>query len=455
MKKRGSSSQVAYLNAHGPYEHGIWKYKNAWQDKVSQVNDSRLFLQRSLELVEQISEQLLRSFTLKELKNKNVLDVGCYDGWILHSLHKKFKFKRALGIEPRLKNINKGIYARHFYKIKTDCEFQIGTVESVKQSFSRSPFDIVLCLGLLHHVSSTPDTIKSLSEITKEMLIIDSMVIPEVKKEKKEILKYLNLKDLVYFGEKKLWSIAAYKFESPYFDGSANESKIVNVPGENLIQMSLMENNFEIIKQTNPEENHYDSMKQRIRGVKEVLIFSRRSLGTNSQIKIKGKIYEHEFVNTAEKVDPQIIVMWLSKLKLSREAKQLKSHITPRAYRYLIKNIVLFKFSESPTNKLFKLLAKHFEKSQAKLELLSNVSRAPVDKIYLEVGKFYYSLKLYDASCEFLESIINRVDADWRSFYRACYLLSLIYTDLGDNSTRLNFIELLKISNPNFPELNL
>ena len=100
-----------YLNAHGPYDHGIWKRSK----KNKNIN---LFHKRSEYLLKKISENLLKTFSKNELKNKTILDIGCYDGWIIYNLNKEFNFKKIVGIEPREKNIQKGIIARKFYEKK-------------------------------------------------------------------------------------------------------------------------------------------------------------------------------------------------------------------------------------------------------------------------------------------------------------------------------------------------
>lgn len=452
-KSKKSTRQIRYLNAYGPYEHGIWNNKNGSQDTNLQLAGSMLFFQRSIELVEHISNSLQNNFTHKELRNKTICDIGCYDGWVLHMLNEKFKFKKAVGVEPRAKNINKGIYARFFYNVKTDVKFKIGTIESAQKLFGKETFDIVLNLGTLHHVSSTPDSVNSLTELTKDILIIDSMVIPEPERDKEKILKYLNLKDLVYFGEKKSWAVAAYKFESTYFDGSTTETKIVNVPENRLIHMALAANGFEVLTSASPEEKHYSSKKQKLRGVKETLIVSRRIFGTAPNKKWEDKIYEHEFMHITEKIDPRIIVKWLLIFDLKKEAEQLNSCLHSYPLKNLFRVNVLFLFSKSPTNRVLRFIAKRTEKSSSSLEILSNVSRAPIDKIYLELGKFYLSRKMFDKSFAYLESIIDRPGADWRSFYRACYLLSYIKEAEKNSIYAQQYIELLMISNPNFPML--
>lgn len=450
-KLKMSPRKIRYLNAYGPYEHGIWNQKNSSVNTSLELAGSMLFYQRSIELVEQISQSLLNNYTIEELKNKTILDIGCYDGWILHMLNERFKFKKSVGLEPRLKNINKGIYARFFYNVTTDVKFKLGTIESAKKLFGKESFDIVLNLGTLHHVSSTPDSVKLLSELTKDMLIIDSMVIPEPKKDGNKILKYLNLKDLVYFGEKKLWAIAAYKFESPYYDGSTAETKVVNVPEERLIQMSLTVNGFEILARTSPEEKHYSKKKQKLRGVKEVLIISRRRFGNTPNIEWEDKIYEHEFIHITESINPRIIVKWLLRFDLKKEADKLYFHLQKESPNNPFRIEILFLFSKWPTNRFLKFLVNRIEKSSS-IEILSNVSRAPKDKIYLELGKFYLSRKILEDSATHLISIIDRPGADWRSFYRACYLLSYIYAGKKNYEYVRKYNELLRISNPNFPK---
>lgn len=448
---RKTPNSARFLNAYGPYEHGIWSKQQNSLDSTSEFAGTMLFYRRSYELVEQISKSLLEIFTKNELKNKSILDIGCYDGWILHMLNQKFNFKIALGIEPRQKNIDKGIYARNFYSIKSDVKFKLGTINSANKIIGNKKFDIVINLGTLHHVSSTPDAIKSLCEISNDILIIDSMVIPEPTKDKTKILKYLNLKDLVYFNEKKIWAIAGYKFESPYFDGSTSDTQIVNVPEERLIQMSLEIQDFKIIRQTAPEKNFYNKKMQKLRGVKESLIISRKNLVNQKELDWQIKIHDHELFSVATKIDPIIIYFWLRKLNLVKDAKFLKSLINNLHFISLFKGRVAFNFSVNPTKIILKLSTKFIKKSATELELISNISRAPLDKILLELGKFYISKGHIFEAIECLERIVDKFGSDWRSFYRACFLLSYAYETQNRLKESHEYLNLLNISNPNWP----
>ena len=156
-------------------------------------------------------------------------------------------------------------------------------------------------------------------------------------------------------------------------------------------------------------------------------------------------------MHTTEKIDPRIIVKWLLKMDLRKEAEQLNSYLQNYSLKNLFRVKVLFLFSKSPTNVVLRFIVNRVEKSSSSLEILSNLSRAPVDKINLELGKFYLSRKMFDISSSFFHSIIDRPGADWRSFYRACYLLSCIKEKQKNSTQAREYFELLVISNPNFP----
>ena len=52
----------------------------------------------------------------------------------------------------------------------------------------------------------------------------------------------------------------------------------------------------------------------------------------------------------------------------------------------------------------------------------------------------------------FLEAITKKKNSDWRSFYRACFLLSVIEKEVGNRDRLNHYLDLLLISNPLFPK---
>ena len=110
-----------------------------------------------------------------------ILDVGGYDGWILVQLQRELNFKLAVCVEPRSKNIKKGEFARKYYGIETDVKFIQGELDSLDQILNNQ-FDLVLCLGVLHHIDSTPKAIQSLSDVCLDRIFISSAIIERPKK---------------------------------------------------------------------------------------------------------------------------------------------------------------------------------------------------------------------------------------------------------------------------------
>lgn len=448
--------EIRLLNAHGPYEHGIWSDTNFTKESLQDKAGTLLFFSRSFDLVERIASELLSLYTIEQLSEMTILDIGCYDAWILHQLNRKFNFKRAVGVEPREKNIKKGMYARKFYGVKCSIEIFQGTIDSAIKVLNGENFDIVLCLGTLHHVESTPDSVAKLASLSSNLLILDSMVIERPKHDENSILTLLNLKDIVYLNEEADWSIAAFKFESPYLDGSTAVANIVNVPEERLIKMALKRSSFQIISTSSPDQSFYNKRYQNLRGVKETFIVAKKLsdsvLPTGEWWQEKARLHERN--NVFEVLDLGVLLLWLKKLNFGEDLDYLQKLTLPNEFKVRFRSRVLFYCSIDPSGKLQKRLLMLFKLPTAQRELLVNLSRNPIDKIRLEVGKSLLQNGHYLPTLSVLAKILDRDGADWRSFYRATFLSNLASINLGNLSDQDYFENLLRISNPEWPITN-
>ena len=156
-----NENEIEYLNALAPFDHGVWEGAISTGEKVSV--GGALFSNRSEWLVDKVVSYLIDEFTLKTLETMSLLEVGSYDGWVLTQICNRIKFLDAIGVEPRKKNIKKGEVGRKLAGIETQAHFIQGSADDVRSLFPDRDFDIVICLGVLHHVSSTYDTILSIS----------------------------------------------------------------------------------------------------------------------------------------------------------------------------------------------------------------------------------------------------------------------------------------------------
>jgi len=446
-----SHNQIEILNAHGPYDHGLWDELAADSNTTNNGNsiNGGIFHERSKHLVKNISKTISSHYSEEEISQLSVIDIGCYDGWILVQLAELFKFKSAIGVEPRLKNIQKGKFARDFYKITSNVEFLQSDIDSLEKVIGFEKFDIVLCLGVLHHIESTPDAIRRLTNIAKHILIIDSMVIDRPKKDEGQILRLLNLRDIAYIDGPQIWAIAAFKYETPYFDGSTSGVPIVNVPEERLIRMSLDTFGFSVEHAHHPEETAFKKAFQKVRGVRETFIVATREQDhhvkdVNTSVKKKSEIHETTFIFT--EIPPQLLSRWLKSVGMNFNLPNQDDSPKKR-----VKHLLIYLASISPTSRISRMFLKFAKLTREAQAIVVNLSRSPLDKTQFEFGK--YLLKrgdLSEAKSAF-KKITSKVGCDWRVFYRSCFFLTVIARIENDEIAFVHYQQLLNIANPHFP----
>jgi len=450
-------SKIAKLNAYGPYEHGIWNF-NPELANTNFESKQYLFFERSLELYRTLESFFEKNFSQAELTELSVLDIGCYDGWIITKLSKKFGFRRAVGIEPRKKNISKGRFARDYYEIESDVEFIQSDIDDAGSVVGIEQFDVVICLGTLHHVVSTPLAVHKLKALTRRYLVIDTMVIPSLVRDSRLVLDKLNLKDIAYRNRKNIWGIAGYKFESPYFDGSTAKDRIVSIPDANLLEMVFEDLNLEIIDDFNPEKASYASHKQKLRGVLEKTYLLRINENMNSGTSESDSAEAYESIFLFTKTDAKILTWWLKSLKNQSEnftlelewLHQIQSK--PTYKRETLRSFIKFQYSRKPASKFWQRIIKSLSVSQDELEILLNISRSPIDKLRFELLKLSMSSgeNIEDKQLVLFSRIFESPHSDWRTFYRSLYFATT-FTELGAISGRDELEQLLIESNPEFP----
>lgn len=447
---------VEELNAHGPYDHGLWSEvkSGSTTSEPALIVGVGLFHERSRHLVDEICRVATAHFSDEELIQMSLLDVGCYDGWVLVQVEARLNLRRMVGIEPRRKNIDKGVTARLAYGVATNVEFIQGEIESIDEVLRDEQFDMVLCLGTMHHVESTPRAIRKLAAHAKRLLVIDTMVIDELKKEAREIKRLLNLRDVAYLDAPQDWAIAAFKYETPYFDGSTSGDSIVNVPQAKLVQMSIEACGLTVLEVNRPDEVSYRAEFQRLRGVREALIVGLReseptelSGGANAA-SWKGKARLHEEQFCWGQVPIGVLRRWSLALGLPLadvEECQVSKGGSEAANR------LLYRASIAPTRWWARHYLRRRNLPSAESAILVNLSRSPFAKVCLELGKHKLADGDLSASKYYLKLVTSRQQCDWRAFYRSCYFLSIVATLEGDEVAQEHYARLLRIANPEFP----
>ena len=119
--------------------------------------------------------RLLRSLlrtACDTLSSKSVLDLACAEGYFSH-VAIEMGARRVLGIDCNEVEIAKATWIRDQLGLK-NIEFQCGDVTAMELPES----DVVLCLGFFYHVQDPFALISKLGEVTRELLIIDTDVLP-------------------------------------------------------------------------------------------------------------------------------------------------------------------------------------------------------------------------------------------------------------------------------------
>ena len=426
-----TEGQIEEINAFGPYSMAVWQ-----SGDVSIGNEEGL-VGRSQYFVRLIRESILKEFSLDEISQSSILDIGCNDGWVLHELS-DLPFAKMVGIEPREKNIEKGQKVRQLLKIDSSVEFRVGDIESLGDE----KFDIVICAGVLYHVESISFALRNIRRACNRMVFIESRCIssshitPELEEE-------IEMRDLVYQFKDKICGITAQKFESAYHDTSAAYTTIVNVPSTESIIMHLSALGFENISVVAAPDKYRKDVWQNKRplgGVCLTAILPDSSESLDSEEDTWIRNYE---IGLRKEILPRDYLEPLYKVFCLNQPKSVISENLQGIYVFL-KDI-----SYEPSD-IMDLLPKN-NKSKYCLEIIRNWRYNPTDKIRLEYGKLLEFEDQLDEAIKVLKCITTKLNADWRSVYRSFYLMSKIYFQQNNKTEYRKYSNLCYNCNSKYP----
>jgi len=426
-----TNDQIEELNANGPYSMAIWK-----SGDISVGNEEGL-AGRSEYFIKLIRESILKNFTLDELKEFSILDIGCNDGWVLHQLS-DLPFAKMVGIEPREKNIDKGRTVRKILKLENTVEYRVGDIESLKDEV----FDIVICAGVLYHVESIPLALRKVRESCRRMVFVESRCISS-SYITQELKDEIEMRDLVYQFEEEICGVTAQKYESAYYDGSAAHNTIVNVPSTESLVMNLRILGFDNVDiVADPDTYRRDVWKDKrpLGGVCIAATLSQEPKTLDSEENNWIKEYELGLEN---EVLPRSLLEPLYRFYCLQDSKVEFSGYVEKIHHYLS--------AEGDSNSIDNSLLPEDCQGKFSLEIVKNWRYSPSSKIGLEYGKLLkYEGHLGDA-LEVLKGVTTKLNADWRSVYRSFSLISGVYRDQGKQEESNKYRELCLKSNYKFP----
>jgi tRNA (mo5U34)-methyltransferase len=111
----------------------------------------------------------------RDLTGKSVLDVGCNAGF--YSIEAKRRgADRVLGVDGQRQHVRQAVFVRQILGL--DIEYRRANVYELTRS-SVGEFDVVLALGLIYHLKHLILALENLYSVTREVLIIETAVMPQ------------------------------------------------------------------------------------------------------------------------------------------------------------------------------------------------------------------------------------------------------------------------------------
>lgn len=426
---------IELINAYGPYSHGNW----LGRDVI--VGNEEALAGRGEYIVQLIRQAILKRWSEKEIEDLSLVDVGCYDGWITCRLASLLPLKRIVGVEPREKNLRKGAHVRSTLGIASRCEFVQGDVDHLNETLNGEKFDIVVCVGLLYHLPSISSGIESLYRVCKQLLFVETICLP-ASFEDERARRALELKDLPYLYREPIFGISGHKLESGYYDGSATKLSVVSIPSPHAVKMMLEVQGFCNVGQIVEVEGYSSATGKDWRSFSAACFTAEVLDGHDPSAEVKNWIedYEGGLIRT---VLPEAVADTLYRRLVDSHHPAARSWAAMLAARATT--------SQGQFRSIWMRLLRAALPDRHAFEIVKNVRFAPEDKIRLERGKLLMARGDPDRAEEVLKGITCRLNADWRSVYRAFCLLAWISRERGDRAAAARYEELCLLANPQFP----
>ena len=425
------------INAIGPFSHGIWT------NGFEQIGDEEALSGRAQAIIDNFKDVMLQKYSIKEISGFSLVDIGCYDGFLTTEIEKCLPFKRIVGMEPRQKNIAKGMKIREYLGLHTSVDFVSGDIDTLANG--SESFDIIFCSGVLHHTESTTDVLRKLKRRSNRGIFIECQTYaPLIENNFVNRLidrfnkKVVEPKDIIYRFLPKTIGVCGFKMETDYYDGSAKDLSVVCLPSPKYLQTALLGVGFSEPEITLSPINFRKKILSQLRDFRAVCIFahSDKPENTISRVDLYVATYEQDML--AKILSTGLLI----KLGLIENKKSCLTMF----YRFLI-NSQFQRNIQRIVNKIIDMMGK----DHLSIEILKNIKYKPKDKLNFEYAKYQMSKGETEIATTTLKKIVGELNADWRTCYRAFALLTIINKQQNNLTEYEYYKNLLKTANPNYP----
>ncbi len=281
---------------------------------------------------------------------------------------------------------------------------------------NNSKFDIVFCVGVLHHVTDAVGFIESLSKICNKYIFLEFITYVNPveslniltktyfkKKHKNNELKQVEMKDLIYNTYPKIYGRSIHKFESDYFDGSSINTSIVCLPDYNLVRMALLKSGIEsrLLISSNNYKTHLKSKKRKFNAVIMSGKVESKLENSGSYIELEEELYT---LHCLPNLSLKFLNILISKSKFSKALRTQDLLISKVALKGILQLLILF--------------SREIDRN-----IIRNISHAPESKVRFEISKNLILNGYIQEGRESLLGLLNSPNLDWRVTYRSVALL--------------------------------
>lgn len=433
------SKLIQEINVLGPWVHGYFDLKNGIIiEDQDNLQKKRLFAMRDY-----LIDIIIKHYKTDNLQDKTLCDIGCNTGYFLYEIYKKIKLKKVVGAEPRTKNLAKAKFIANFFKLpKNRYILKKMDILSLKRKFEL--FDIVIMPGVLHHLDDHILALKNLYKMTKDLCVIETVVLSNEFNEK-NIAEQLELKDDLYKIKKNenKFGIIGYKLETDRLDGATIHNGIVGIPTTDALLLTLRTVGFDTVQIYKSDEqlrkNVYN--EKSYRKYHSVIVVASKNKKNKRLLSIKNtldNIERDEFENyiPLKYIDP------LYNFIINHSNKKLEK-IPLLIYQSELKYKELS--SKQATQKLKKVIG-----GKPYYQTICTFKHAPNDKITFEYAKSLYHEELKDKAQLIIENLIQKVNLDWRTVYKAYHLLAKINMEKKDYREAQKFNALSLRAHPDY-----
>ncbi len=118
--------------------------------------------------------QTIQKLLPRDLSGKTLLDVGCNAGFYAFAAKRRGAM-RVLGVDGQRQHVRQGLFVRKLLDLEVEFR-RLNVYELTPRSVGQ--FDITLALGLLYHLKHPILALENLYQVTKELLIIETAIMP-------------------------------------------------------------------------------------------------------------------------------------------------------------------------------------------------------------------------------------------------------------------------------------